>query len=561
MANGSYPPFHPASNYHPDALTRKQFRTLFPDESHYVEWKEGISRKKIQEAVVAFSNADGGVVMIGIDDRGNPKGRKLNADAEKSIWEIVNQLESPGNIKLSNFLVDETESIAISVEKRQQGISQTSDGRPLIRRGKQNLPLMGAALVELVAQRGQERFDSMASSWSLADADRRLLSELCQAFALDPAIDTESRVDALEERGMVVSRGGNAMLTIAGALFLVPSAPEQLGKCFVEVFRYGDGSTAYEQRFTYEGTPAEQVREATTRIEEELGFDLVFIGGTRHELRRLPLKALREVLANAVAHRDYQLSGSAVEVHIRSGEVMVRSPGGFVAPVTSENLRNAHAARNRRIIHALRAFRLAEDAGLGIGVILEEMSHDLRPEPSFAEEVPGFVTVRLPIESPVLPEERAWIREQEARDSLLPLDRRVLIEAARGTVLTNASVRSLLGVDSDKARQSLQRLRDAGFLEQRGERRATSYRIVPSVARPTRTLLDKAELMEAICQLAETGPITNAIVQERLGLSRRQALTLLTELVTEERLELRGSKRGSHYVPRGTVRVQSRLEI
>ena len=352
---------------------------------------------------------------------------------------------------------------------------------------------------------------------------------------------------------MVVRRSGEAVLTKAGALFLVRDAASEFGKCFVEVFRFPEEGAEHDRRVTFEGTPAQQVDAATAWIDDELGFDLVVVGRRRHELRRLPVRALREVIANAVAHRDYQLSGSAVEVRMTPHEVAVTSPGGFVAPVTSENLRSAHAARNRRVIQALRSFGLAEDAGRGIGVILHEMAEDLRSEPRFAEQPKGHVTVRLPIESPISPEERAWTRELEDRTVLLPEDRRVLIEAARGVELTNAVVRSLLNVDSSAARQSLQRLRDAGLLEQDGERRGARYHIVPGLQRPVWVGLDRAGLRTAILNMAAHSLITNSMVRQKLGLSRNEAVVLLTGLVAEGLLELRGSKRGSHYVLAGPV--------
>ena len=68
------------------------------------------------------------------------------------------------------------------------------------------------------------------------------------------------------------------------------------------------------------------------------------MGTTRYELTRLTTKAIREAVANAVAHRDYQLSGSAVEINLTRRELTVTSPGRFIEPVTSQNLLHAHAA-------------------------------------------------------------------------------------------------------------------------------------------------------------------------------------------------------------------------
>ena len=530
-------------------MSRETFAETFPSESRHVEWKEGVSRQKIREAVVAFSNDDGGVVMLGVNDRGEPKGKPFDEGLEKTLWEIVHEIDSPGAIELHGLRVGEVGITVISVARRDGGIAQTPDGTLLARRGKQNLPLRGDALVGLVSQRTQERFDLGPTPWPLQQADRQLRAELFGAFEIDPSLGEPDLAVALEERGMVVRRAGRDLLTRAGALFLVPAALQGFGKCFVEVFRFPADSAEHDQRMVFDGTPARQVDEATDWIDTELGFDLVVIARKRHELKRLPIKALREVIANAVAHRDYQLSGSAIEVRITSREVVVTSPGGFVSPVTSENLRDAHAARNQSVIRALRAFGLAEDAGRGIRVILHEMAADLRSEPTFAEDPPGHVTVRLPIESPISPEERAWVREFEARAALLPADRRVLIEAARGAELTNASVRALLDIDSGPARQSLQRLRDAGLIQQYGERGGARYRIVPDIRRPVGLPLDRAELRSIVLRMATAGAITNAIVRERLGLSRQEAVYLLRGLTADGLLEMRGSRRGAHYVP------------
>lgn len=532
-------------------MTLAEFTSAFPSESSYVEWKQEIGNdRNIQKAVVAFSNADGGVLMIGVDDRGRPTGtgRPLDTDLEKRLWAIVNHVESPGSIELHELTVEGVAITVVSVERRLEGVAQTSDGTALIRMGKQNLPLTGAALVELMSQRVQDSFDSGLSRWSLAEADPDLLEQLCRALEIGSSMSEQDLADALEERGMVVHRGGKAMLTKAGALFVVSGAPAEFGKCFVEVFRFREDGAEHDRRVVFDGTPAQQVDAATAWIDNELGFDLIVVGRKRHELRRLPVRALREVIANAVAHRDYQLSGSAVEVRVSPREVAVISPGGFVAPVTSKNLRNAHAARNRRVIQALRAFGLAEDAGRGIGVVLEEMAQDLRAEPSFAEQPQGHITVRLPVESPVSPEERAWARELEERAELLPGDRRVLIEAARGAELANSDVRALLSVDSGEARQSLQRLRDAGLLEQEGRRRGARYRIVAGLGRPAWVGLDRAGQRSAVLDMAGRGPITNAMVRQELGLPRQGAVHLLRGLVADGVLEMRGSKRGSHYV-------------
>lgn len=514
-----------------------------------MEWKQGIGRMAIQEAIVAFSNADGGVILVGVADDGSLVGKRFDDGVEKTLWEIVSELESPGRVDICGLTVGDVDLTAVSVDRGRQGVAQTSDGRPLIRRGKQNLPMKGDALLQAFSQRSPDSFDGAESKWTLEDADPALLAELRRALELDERLADDELAAALLAQNLVVRVGNRHVLTNAAALYLIPDAPATFGKCHVEVFRYREGEREYDRRLQFGGTPAQQVRDATEWLENELGRHLVVVGTTRYELTRLPTKAIREAVANAVAHRDYQLSGSAVEINLTRRELTVTSLGRFIEPVTSQNLLHAHAARNSRIIRLLRQFGLAEDAGRGIRVILDEMAADLLASPSFDEDVAGHVSVRLPIESPVSAEERAWVRQHGTDGKLRAEDRRVLIEAARAGDVTNADVRDLLDVDSRQARQSLQRLRDAGFLDQSGDRGGTRYRLASQIRPPAGVRISRRATKSIILSLADrVGEVTNALVRTETGLSRNEARSLLAELVEAGELELRGQRRGAHYV-------------
>ncbi len=56
-------------------MSLMEFAEAFPSESEFVERKSGFNRTAVQEAAVAFSNADGGVILIGVDDDGAIVGR------------------------------------------------------------------------------------------------------------------------------------------------------------------------------------------------------------------------------------------------------------------------------------------------------------------------------------------------------------------------------------------------------------------------------------------------------------------------------------------------------
>jgi ATP-dependent DNA helicase RecG len=142
---------------------------------------------------------------------------------------------------------------------------------------------------------------------------------------------------------------------------------------------------------------------------DELGTGLVVVGVRRYELPRLPEVVVREAVANALAHRSYEINRTPVRIEIRPSVVRVVSPGGLPEPVTVQNMREASAPRNVAVIRALRRFGLAEDAGRGIDVMQDVMQEEMLDPPRFGDHGQEVV-VDLPIRSAVAPVERAWIR-------------------------------------------------------------------------------------------------------------------------------------------------------
>lgn len=174
------------------------------------------------------------------------------------------------------------------------------------------------------------------------------------------------------------------------------------------------------------------------------------------------------MIANAVAHRSYELDRSPIVVEIRpSGDRRVTGVPAAAGDVRT--LRHDQSPRNHTVIDVLRRFRLAEDSGQGIDVIEDSFALELFEPPRFSE--PGeAVRVELPMRGLVSVHERVWLAELERDGTVQPGDRAVLLALLRRERLTNAEARRQLSEDSTAARARLHRLRDAGLLVQHGER-------------------------------------------------------------------------------------------
>ncbi len=575
------PPFQLTRSGERILISQDEFRSLYPHEGHHVEWKSGTSRKKIQEAIVAFSNASGGVIVIGVDDTGTLQGKPLDVNAEQTLWEIVQYVESPGPVRIGALAVESMELTIIEVERRDQGVAQTSNGQLLIRRGKQNLPLRGEELFDLMDRRRAHRYEERLSDWTLEQADSELLLELCQALGITTQgesypiippkgpvgsqVGTDQRMsEALAGRSLARLERGRTVLTVVGALFLIPGAARSLGMCHIEAFRFpavplsvphgdnDDNDDLYDLRVRLEGTPAQQIRAAHDWIVGQVGFDLVVEGVQAHEVERLPGDAVREIVANAVAHRDYQLSGSAIEVRLRPGNLEVTSPGTLPYPVTLDDLASQHSARNPALISVLRAFDLAEQAGRGVRSVRRWMALNLFDDPRWSDQPDGSVRVELPMTGPATPRERVWIYELESTfgTPLDEVDRRLLVETLHEGTLQSPAAARIAGCSRDSARASLEKLSETGLVERSGNGRGRNYRIATEALSrslsPTSSLTE-SEMADRVLEMARRVPVSNAMVRESLDLPRHRALRLLAELVDAGRLIRVGAGRATRY--------------
>lgn len=539
----AYPPFHPLSDAKPPTLTRAEFQAAFPTESEFVERKKGAGREPTCASVVSFSNTSGGVILIGVSDNGDVVGRDLTQGLEDDLHDMIGNVRDPGRYTIHPLSVDGTPITVVAVARRREGFAQTPDGRVLVRRGTRDTALFGSDLQRFLNERGLDHVDLTDTGIPLEEASQELLASIAVAFGWTDASSIRRR---LQESGLGIETATGCNLTLAGALHLLDKPEDRLGKTYVEVLRYRDGGETYDRRVQIGGPLRDQVRMVTQLVGEEVGREIVVLGLQRHELPRLPERVLREAIANAVAHRSYELVGTAVRVEIRPDAVTIASPGSLPESVTVENMRDQASARNPSVIRVLRALNLAEELGLGVDVMQDVMRDELLEPPTFAD-TGSAVRVTLPVRSAVAPSERAWVHEVARKGMIEASDRILLVHAARGEVLTNARARQLLGVDRDDARSALQRLRDAGLLIQQGARGGSTYVLERSLEPQAGLRLGRAELEGLILDMAGEGEFSNADVRARTGLDRAQALDVLGRLVREGRLRRGGTRRGTRY--------------
>ncbi|HWL43644.1 MAG TPA: ATP-binding protein [Ilumatobacter sp.] len=523
------------------------FHQEFPGESEYVEFKQGLSEQRLQLAAVAFSNADGGVFVIGVSPNHAIVGVHAVGEKVKEIHQALRDTRSPGRYEVHQLQVGSSTLLVVSVARRVEGFAQAPNGAVLLRQGASNVPLLGEQLTRFIQKRSFQRFESTPTDASLSSADDAFVAALAGSFGwpLDDALPSR-----LAEEGFAVVDAGEMMLTVAGSLLLLEDPSSVGGRPYIDIRRFAEGDPDPDKTWLLKGPAPEQIRAATRAVLDELGSISAIVGVERVEMPKLPERAVREAVANAVAHRSYEHTGSAVRIEIHPSQVTIGSPGSLPEPVTLDNIRHQQSARNDRLLRALRRFGLAEDQGKGIDRIEDDMASELLQAPEFADDG-SFFSVTLRLGSAVTPRERAWIRGLVVAGKLDGRSAPVVVAAARDGKVTNSQVRTLLGLDSTQARRILQALVEAGVFVQFGERGGAEYRLAPGLGSTARMRHTAEELRELVLSLADRGPITNALVRDQIGLDRHDALAVLQDLVTDGKLHMTGSRRGSKYVRPG----------
>ncbi|MBI4399070.1 MAG: winged helix-turn-helix transcriptional regulator [Candidatus Omnitrophica bacterium] len=121
----------------------------------------------------------------------------------------------------------------------------------------------------------------------------------------------------------------------------------------------------------------------------------------RHECEKkdyyeVPLEALREAVANAIIHRDYNIRGTSVMIEVHEDRVMIKNPGGFPAGMTQEKLGDLSVRRNELIADIFARMHRVERMGSGFKRIRESMESAGLPFPKISSNGFFFIEFERP---------------------------------------------------------------------------------------------------------------------------------------------------------------------
>lgn len=356
-----------------------------------LEWLPvSTSQGDIAATLAGMVNAQGGKILFGITPEAQIVGVQncgaLIDRTLKAALSLSPQLIIPFPRVID---VDSKEIVVVEVLRGMPHI-YALDGRYLQRQGTNNIGLDPQALYRLIMERGDVSFETEpAVGATLDDLNWEKIALYIRRLHGQEYKDLKA---ILMQRGCLVQRGATIHPTNAGVLLFGKDPQRFVRGADITAVRFaGEAMGDTFNRQDINGTLPDQIQRAETFLVDHMRKDIELKHTmARREQYEYPMEAARELVVNAVAHRDYSIRGDGIRLFIFKNRMDVTSPGKLPGPVTIDNIKDERFSRNPVIVQVLSDMGYIERLGYGVDRVIELMKrHGLR-EPDFHETDSGF---------------------------------------------------------------------------------------------------------------------------------------------------------------------------
>ena len=441
-------------------LSAKEVEVLLNTvEDHFNDFKsKQIAPNKLQETFVAFANADGGNIYIGIEDSASDRERLSGFNEPEEANAIISTLLENTNPAVENVEIEYLKTpgngliLHIDIPKSPK-VHYTASGDCFIRANAQKVKIKGERITQLSYSKGAEPYEKKAVD--IVEVQDILDSEYYVDYRR--RIGTSQSPEVFLKKQRLLTKKDDEFVPNVGCVLLFDEEPQGSldTRCAVKVYRLRTTETEYkreqlqEEPVTIEG-PLEIVILSTIDKVKEYVDGASFKDGDNLVKLVYPAEALKEILVNAVIHRDYSQKDD-VHVKVYDNRIEVQSPGRLPGYMTVDNLYEERFSRNPNLVRLLH--KLPNPVNHDIGEGLDTAKNELRKAglvaPVFEERGNNFVVI---------------VKHQTIA-SIEDVIINYFNDNPTGQ-LTNKLVRQLSGEDDlQKVKKALQKLRDEGIIK------------------------------------------------------------------------------------------------
>ncbi len=441
---------------------------LYRAESKTLEFKRDLSHfEPILKTVIAFANTAGGTLIIGRSSDGEIVGIKDIFKAEEALANSIADNIRPTILpEIEIATIQGKDLLVVKVSHWKAPFYLKKEGVPngvYVRLGSTSRPADPELLAELQRSVLTHSFDQQP------------LPEL-KKDALDiPLMIDDAKLRSL---GILVPYNGKFVPSIGGLILfgkkeyrnqLLPDARVSCARFLTE------DKTDILDRFEIEGTILDAVDEVPKFISRNTRLAANFQEIRRKDIPEYPPLAIREALINALAHADYSIKGSHIQIGIFENRLEIQNPGQLPFGFTMEDFKaGVSRVRNRVIARVFHALKLMEEWGSGYKRITETCRIGGYPEPRWQELGTSLrVTFFSHAKTSLTFQERGPVELTEREKNILSL-------FDKNKILPFREIFSKLipPISERMLRYDLAQLKKKGMLRSRGKGRATVWQLL-----------------------------------------------------------------------------------
>lgn len=367
----------------------------YAKEGQYLDRKSAKkSPKDILRHIVAFANAEGGQLAIGIEDDGSISGfersntYKVDDYINVSLTELRNTplRVNHTTIDVKNMENEPDQILILDIPVSPNRVIKSFDEKTYLRQSDQSISLNADQVIQLEYDRGQRFFeDELLYSSSIKDIDLDLLQNYREKMDAPELSDS----DILEARNLMI----DDKITNAGILLFGKNPTKFLPQARIKVVKYEGNSAEVGSNINI---VKEQTFDASIPILITGVSDFIRIqlrefqyldkdNGQFKKMSEYPEFAWFEGIVNALTHRDYSIRGDYIKILLFDNRMEINSPGLLPNIVTVENIKYTRYSRNPRIARVLSEFGWVKEMNEGVKRIYTEMENLFLNEPVYSE--------------------------------------------------------------------------------------------------------------------------------------------------------------------------------
>lgn len=435
-------------------FTDEQKRLLKLKEDHFNDLKgKSISPSKLQETFVAFANADGGELWVGIEDE-KYSGQRLNGFSTKEeANDIIHTLLEQTNPAVENVdieFIDFAEKgfvLHLNIPKSSK-VHYCSNGDCFLRINARKDKIKGDRITQLGYAKGSLVYEKQPVD--IVDVSDYEYNE--SLFEYMVRVETNLPVPVFLKKQRLLSLKEKELKPNVACVLMFDEEPQATldTRCAIKIYRLLTSDDDYKREQlkdapkTINGTIEKQIHESIKAVNDLLKDASITING---ELEKLiyPSKAIHEILVNAVVHRDYSLNDD-IHIKIYDNRIEIISPGKLPGYITTQNIYAERFSRNPNLVRLLHNLPnpVNHDIGEGLDTARNEMKKVGLIDP-IIEELDNAVRITI---------------KHKKLASLEDIIMTYLSEDPQNKTITNKIVREISGEDDvNKIKKAFQKLR------------------------------------------------------------------------------------------------------